>query len=345
MRFIVLHFLSIFSIGFLMYSCSEKEESYSIVNEWEIVSVNNVSVEEYFGDDIEIILNIESNGKISITHIVTYNISENETSEGDWLWEDDNSSLKVVMDGDIVIWQIEKLTTTELWFHDKTENALFKCEVYEDVDVIEDELNDSSLGNTIGITYKSTPNNKGAVFSLESESRIEYPFSSGLPIEGTIEMLVKIESGYSYDNYELNYNKSSAIVFNTGPSDVWYEGAIWFSVSSNGAVSLTTALTAEPTSHTLKASNTDFSFNEWHIVAFSYGREGQFIKIDDNVVASNSKITERLTSCGDRFGNRVVPAIGEAKSVFWANNRYDQGFEGIVDCFRASNKQMDWKFK
>jgi|GEM_PF-3052778 len=209
--------------------------------------------------------------------------------------------------------------------------------------VILDELDGSTIGNATGVTYTSTPNGQGAVFTRASESRIEYPFSLGLPHEGTIEMLIKVSKGYFYDNYILKDNQSGAFIFNTGPSDVWYLGAMWLVVDSLGGVSLSTALTANPTSHSLSASNTTFRFNEWHIVSFSYGSQGQYLKVDGQLVASNNNYKETLQACGSWGSIRDNPTIGKMKSVFWVNNRYDQGFEGILDRFRASSSQQDWK--
>ena len=210
--------------------------------------------------------------------------------------------------------------------------------------IINDELNGSTLGNATGITYVATPNGQGAVFSRATEGRIEYPFLMGLPHEGTIEMLIKVTKGYSYDNYLLLDDQQSAFIFNTGPSDVWYLGAMWLVVSKSGDVSLSTALTTTPTAHTLSASNTTFRFNEWHTVSFSYGNQGQYLKVDGQLVASNTNYTETLQACGDWGNKRCEPTIGEIKSVFWGNNRYDQGFEGVLDRFRASNAQRDWLY-
>jgi hypothetical protein len=117
---------------------------------------------------------------------------------------------------------------------------------------------------------------------------------------------------------------------------------MWLSVDNTGSISLTTALTATPTSHTLSASGTTFRFNKWHVVSFSYGSQGQYLKVDGQLVASNSSYTETLQTCGDWGNNRDNPTVGEIHSVFWANNQYDLGFEGTLDRFRASNTQQDW---
>jgi len=211
-----------------------------------------------------------------------------------------------------------------------------------DLTFIVDELNGSTLGVSNGITYMKTPHGQGAVFSRMNESRIEYPFTKGLPHEGTIEMLIKVNKGYQYSNYSLQDNLKQAYIFSTGQSDVWNKGAMWLNVNNNGDINLTTALTSEPTSHTLSATATKFRFNEWHIVSFSYGSQGQFLMIDGQLVASDASYTETLQTCGDKFGNRVNPTVGEFRSLIWENNQHENGFEGILDVLRASSIQNDW---
>ena len=38
-----------------------------------------------------------------------------------------------------------------------------------------------------------------------------------------------------------------------------------------------------------------------------------------------------------------VPTLGEMKSKCWPPHLHDTGFEGVVDEFRASKKQLDWQ--
>lgn len=326
----------------ILTSCSDDGiNTRFLETQWKVVTINNTSVHSYSGEN-EILLKFEKNG----VFIITWNdpdFSESET--GEWFWEKENDQLTIITGGEQSHWTIEKLDASEFWFTDIEEDALYKCETVIVYNELNDELNGSTLGKGYGVTWASSPNGKGAVFSSASESRIEYPFSVGLPHEGTIEMQIKVTSGYSYSNYALNENQTSALIFNTGPSDVWFEGAMWLNVDNTGNISLTTALTATPTSHVLLAEKTNFRFDEWHVVSFSYGSEGQYIRLDGNIVASNKTYTETLQACGNRSGGRVVPSIGEANSVFWSNNRYDQGFEGTLDNFRFSKKQKDWEMK
>ena len=211
------------------------------------------------------------------------------------------------------------------------------------VSIIMEEFNGNTIGNSYGIVYTNTINGQGAVFSRVKESRIEYPFSIGFPHEGTIEYLIKIYSGYRYSDYFLNDNSDCARIFDTGSQDVWYPGAIWIDVCNDGTINLGTATTyAQPECHNLKATGTDFTFNEWHTIGISFGSQGQYIMLDGNIVASNASYTESLQTCGNFTSAVNVPTIGELVSCFWVNNRHDAGFEGVIDRFRVSEKQEDW---
>ena len=211
------------------------------------------------------------------------------------------------------------------------------------VGIIMEEFNGNTIGNSYGIVYTNTINGQGAVFSRVKESRIEYPFAIGFPHEGTIEYLIKVYHGYRYSDYVLNDNSDFARIFDTGGQDVWYPGAIWVDVFDNGTINLGTATAyAQPESHNLKATGTDFAFNEWHTIGISFGSQGQYIMLDGNIVAANASYTESLQTCGNFTSAVNVPTVGELVSCFWVNNRHDIGFEGVIDRFRVSEKQKDW---
>ncbi|ETR69263.1 MAG: hypothetical protein OMM_09761 [Candidatus Magnetoglobus multicellularis str. Araruama] len=59
-------------------------------------------------------------------------------------------------------------------------------------EILLDEFNDSSVGNTNGISYVDTPNGRGAVFQCAKESRIQYGFNTQIPKQGTLEFLLKL---------------------------------------------------------------------------------------------------------------------------------------------------------
>jgi hypothetical protein len=207
-----------------------------------------------------------------------------------------------------------------------------------------DEFHGSTLGIAYGIAYTQTPYGNGAVFSRLSESRIQYPFSQGLPTEGTLELLLKIDSGYRYTDYRLLENQDSALIFTTdiAGGDVTWPGSAWLWVSNNGDVSFNTAREKYKVPSILRAEKTGFNFGEWHSIGISFGSRGQHILVDGNLVASNTGNTQPLGSGGNHNSPIDVPTIGESVSGFWNNNQHEGGFEGTVARLRASPKQLDW---
>ena len=128
--------------------------------------------------------------------------------------------------------------------------------------------------------------------------------------------------------------------------DVTWPGTAHLAVSSNGDVSFYLAenLGGNPPTPSLEATNTGFTFNQWHAIGISYGSEGQAIMVDGNVVARQPNVTQKLGAAGDHHGPLDVPTIGETVSHFWPRHAYDGGFEGWVELFRASSVQQDWHF-
>jgi hypothetical protein len=92
----------------------------------------------------------------------------------------------------------------------------------------------------------------------------------------------------------------------------------------------------------LTAKNTGFTFGGWHKVGISFGSKGRFINVDGHIVAYD-QLALPLATGGTSSGQVGAPTIGEMKSRFWPAHQYDSGFEGVVDTFRASAKQGDWK--
>lgn len=205
-----------------------------------------------------------------------------------------------------------------------------------------DELNGSSIGKPFGIDYVNAVNGQGAVFSRRAESRIQYP---NTPSEGTLEWWINIRNGYRYVDYVVYENESSAMIFTTDVQggDVTWPGSTWFFVGSDGMLSLVMATTKyDGPRQILKAEKTSFRFNQWHSLGISFGRQGQYLMLDGVLVASAVRNTQRLGRGGNHTSPIDVPTVGEAVSGVWSNNRYDGGFEGIVDRFRISNQQRDW---
>jgi len=211
----------------------------------------------------------------------------------------------------------------------------------------EDFNGTTTAGIDQGLTYESTPTGKGARFTRTSESRVQYPYSEGMPTSGTIEVRLKVDSAYQYRDYELSTTEQCALVFTTdvGGGDVTYPGSAWFYVCNNGDVSMTVATTkyGSNPAQTLVAKTTAFRFGQWNTVGFSFGNGGQAIAVNGKTVASNLQNTQVLGAGGTHNSPIDIPTLGESEPGFWSNNQWDGGFEGVVDTFRASDSPKDWK--
>ena len=214
--------------------------------------------------------------------------------------------------------------------------------------ICEDFNGSVAKGTASGVTFVSSPNGQAASFSRVSESRIQYPFNSGLSKEGTLEFVAKIDSMYRYENYVMKTNEACALLFTTDiqGGDVTWPGSAWLYVCNNGDVSFHIAGEKyEPgwnAKYRLAATATNFRFGEWHRVGVSYGSQGRYISVDGQIVASNTTQTQQLGAGGTHSSPIDTPTIGEPVPGFWKNNQWEGGFEGAVDAFRASTTQKDW---
>ena len=210
--------------------------------------------------------------------------------------------------------------------------------------VFDDELTGSSIGDAHGVRWTHEIGDHGAVFSAADASRIEYP--KKVYAEGTIELWIKVDSGYGYDNYALKSNLSTAMIFSTDPQggDVTWPGTARLIVSKDGSItwSMATSKNNQTPAATIKATKTNFRFGEWHAIGVSYGGQGQFIKLDGKILASNFQQRQIMGAAGTQQAPMDLPTIGETASHFWPSHRYEGGFEGVVAWFRASPKQQDW---
>jgi len=209
-----------------------------------------------------------------------------------------------------------------------------------------DEFNGTAVGNEYGISYAPALYGQGAIFSQPNESRVQYPFSMGIPKQGTLEFIVKIDRGYNFWDYALRFDTTKALLFTTDiqHGDVTWPGSMWLYAFADGRIQLrmSTAKYGNSPDHTVWASGTNFRFNEWHHIGISFGSEGQWIVVDGEIVASNPANTQVLGMGGNHSSPVDIPTLGESVPGFWQNNRYEGGFEGIVECFRASDAQKDW---
>ncbi|MGA3027199.1 MAG: TonB family protein [Bryobacteraceae bacterium] len=209
---------------------------------------------------------------------------------------------------------------------------------------VEDKLVGASLGYPNGVQWRHSLGDRGAVFSATNASRIEYP--GLIPPEGTLEFWIKVNSGYSYSNFQLRTDQDDAMVFSSDAQggDVTWPGTTKFSVSRTGTLSyfMATASYNKPPASATEARQTKFRFGEWHAMGVSYGSQGQYIMLDGKIVAASPGRTQTFGSAGDHQGPLDIPTIGETVSHFWAHHRYEGGFDGILAAFRVSARQRDW---
>lgn len=98
-----------------------------LCKEWKISTIDGQSVSDYLGSD-EVILKFDTDGDFKITF---YEQGDTETIVGEWVWKDNESEINITLDdepGKKIIFEVNKLTTTEFRFFDPDEDALFKCE-------------------------------------------------------------------------------------------------------------------------------------------------------------------------------------------------------------------------
>jgi len=146
----------------------------------------------------------------------------------------------------------------------------------------------------------------------------------------------------------LYENQQSALIFTTDIQlgDVIWPGSTWIHVFNDGKIYFRIALEKYESyniDNILVAQNTEAKYGEWLAIGFSYGSEGQYIMLNGNLVASNQERTIELGLGGNHSTPNDIPTIGESVSSVWSNNQNEGGFEGIIDTFRVSDSQKDWK--
>ena len=199
-------------------------------------------------------------------------------------------------------------------------------------------------GGQYGLGAVQAFGRNAAVFSAANSSRLEYgPYITD---QGTLELWIKVNHGYHYDNYQFKDNLDEAIVFSSDCSggDVTWPGTTKLIVNANGDITLwmATAKYNQPPAQATVAKGTSFRFGEWHAIAISYGSQGQWIMLDGKVVAASPSLTQTLGKAGNHQQPLDVPTIGETACHFWNHHRYEGGFDGVVAGVRLSTRQKDW---
>ena len=200
------------------------------------------------------------------------------------------------------------------------------------------------MGGQYGLGTERDFGGTAAVFSAANSSRLEYgPYMSD---EGTLELWIKVNHGYRYDNFQFKDNLDEAVIFSSDcvGGDVTWPGATQLVVKANGDIALNMATSKynQPPAQATEAKGTSFRFGEWHAIGISYGSEGQWIMLDGKVVAASLFLKQTLGRAGNHQQPLDVPTIGETVSHFWDHHRYEGGFDGVLAGIRVSSEQKDW---
>lgn len=192
-----------------------------------------------------------------------------------------------------------------------------------------DQMNDNTIGVPTAISYQNSQCDRSSEFKRYSTSNpalnsyITYPQNEWIPKQGTLEFLIKVDNGQTFNGI----SSTVATIFGVGNStpttssliNVYANGNITFRRYSGSGFTDVTAIA------------TTFRFGQWHVVSVSYGSNGTKIVVDGVTATTNS-----LTNFDMNTG---VTTLGQV--TFSNGNWY--GFEGLVDKFRISYNQSDFQ--
>lgn len=108
-------------------SCGKYEDgpSFSLMSkksrltgEWEVVKIDNTTPDE------DIILEFERDGDFSFTYAYD---GYSYTYGGEWEWEESKEEIEIQIGTSIILWEVQRLTNSELWFEDE-DNSLWELE-------------------------------------------------------------------------------------------------------------------------------------------------------------------------------------------------------------------------
>ena len=93
---------------------SLKTKTGRLVGEWEIIEIDREKV------DGEMIFEFEDDNDFVTTQTFTYNgDSYTYTSKGEWAWGTAKESFEIEIDKEVMEFDINRLTNSELWFEDE----------------------------------------------------------------------------------------------------------------------------------------------------------------------------------------------------------------------------------
>jgi hypothetical protein len=198
-----------------------------------------------------------------------------------------------------------------------------------------DNLNNSTNGTPALVSYQNTYCDGEAYFSGSPTSSNTYPVirydrHKWIPSQGTIEMLVKVQNGYTW---LFGNSNTSATIFAVDSNGL--DKSSFIVGYANGNVAFRRFNQTTQTFTDITATGTSFRFNEWHVIAVSYGSSGTVIRVDGQTYITNTSVNYPMNN-GSGF-------LGGANFSDGTNWWGIYGFKGWVDKFRLSYSQSDWQ--
>lgn len=199
-----------------------------------------------------------------------------------------------------------------------------------------DNMNGTTNGNPNLINYQNVYCDGESYFDgvapvFNNYPVIRYDKQSWIPKQGTIEMLVKVQNGFSWFG---GNNATSATIFAIDSNGLTKSSFIVGYANGNVAFRRFNSVTQTFTDIT--ATNTPFRFNEWHVISVSYGTGGTIIKVDGTTYATNTTANFQLNDGHGFLGGANFQDVSNWWGIY--------GFKGGVDKLRFSYTQSDWQF-
>jgi hypothetical protein len=86
-----------------------------VVGDWEVKSIGA----DVFGSEYSVDLSFEKNGSLMFTYSYNYQgVSESYSYAGSWDFASDKEQLSMIVDGNVELFEIKRLTNKEMWLDD-----------------------------------------------------------------------------------------------------------------------------------------------------------------------------------------------------------------------------------